>query len=413
MKFSYTHHMPYTGIEKVGQDWPVANKQFSPDEGMRIFRAGIDTKVFAEECGFDWIGNNEHHMSPYGLMPNPNLIGACVAERTSKSMILQSGNIVPIVNPIRVAEEYAMLDMISGGRLVAGFMRGIPHEYVAYNVAPSESYGRMNEAIELIKKAWTEPEPFGWEGEYYQFRAVSIWPKPAQKPHPEIVMSASSEASRQSWMASNTASTAATDSAFDREALLATWDTTSDFFQLSFPLKRNRGNIARAAASVTVSPASKRRHYTLGRWVRLTLRLMGLQAIYQAPRTTKPHPQHRVYPCLLKGLAIDRLNQVWTAYITPYPRPARLPVPGSGSWTGPTRRVLSWRLSNTHDARFCTDALRKPWSATRTKAASSPALEFTATLEDAGVAISMDGRGRCMDNIFIERLWHSLVSEAV
>ena len=195
MKFSYTHHMPYTGVEKVGQDWPVANKQFSPEEGVRIFRAGIDTKVFAEECGFDWIGNNEHHMSPYGLMPNPNLIGACVAERTSKSMILQSGNIVPIVNPIRVAEEYAMLDMISGGRLVAGFMRGIPHEYVAYNVAPSESYGRMNEAIELIKKAWTEPEPFGWEGEYYQFRAVSIWPKPAQKPHPEIVMSASSDGS--------------------------------------------------------------------------------------------------------------------------------------------------------------------------------------------------------------------------
>ena len=195
MKFSYTHHMPYTGIDKVGQDWPVANKQFDPEEGMRIFRAGIDTKVFAEECGFDWIGNNEHHMSPYGLMPNPNLIGACVAERTRKSMILQSGNIVPIVNPIRVAEEYAMLDMISGGRLVAGFMRGIPHEYVAYNVAPSESYGRMNEAIELIKKAWTEPEPFGWEGEYYQFRAVSIWPKPAQKPHPEIVMSASSDGS--------------------------------------------------------------------------------------------------------------------------------------------------------------------------------------------------------------------------
>ncbi|MBT5456151.1 MAG: LLM class flavin-dependent oxidoreductase [Rhodospirillaceae bacterium] len=195
MKFSYTHHMPYTGVGKADQDWPVPNKQFDTELGMKIFRAGIDNKVFAEECGFDWIGNNEHHMSPYGLMPNPNLIGACVAERTSKAMILQSGNIVPIVNPIRVAEEYAMLDMISGGRLVAGFMRGIPHEYIAYNVAPSESYGRMNEAIELIKKAWTEPEPFGWEGEHYQYRAVSIWPKPAQKPHPEIVMSASSDAS--------------------------------------------------------------------------------------------------------------------------------------------------------------------------------------------------------------------------
>ena len=195
LKFSYTHHMPYTGVDKSGQDWPGANKQFDAEQGVRIFRAGIDSKVFAEECGFDWIGSNEHHMSPYGLMPNPNLIGACVAERTNKAMILQSGNIVPIVNPIRVAEEYAMLDMISGGRLVAGFMRGIPHEYVAYNVPPSESYGRMNEAIELIKKAWTEPEPFGWEGEYYQYRAVSIWPKPAQKPHPEIVMSASSDAS--------------------------------------------------------------------------------------------------------------------------------------------------------------------------------------------------------------------------
>ncbi|MGY8937932.1 MAG: LLM class flavin-dependent oxidoreductase [Alphaproteobacteria bacterium] len=195
MKFSYTHHMPYTGVSQADQDWPVPNKQFDSELGIKIFRDGIDNKVFAEECGFDWIGNNEHHMSPYGLMPNPNLIGACVAERTSTAKILQSGNIVPIVNPIRVAEEYAMLDMISGGRLIAGFMRGIPHEYVAYNVAPSESYGRMNEAIELIKKAWTEPEPFGWEGEFYQYRAVSIWPKPAQKPHPEILMSASSDAS--------------------------------------------------------------------------------------------------------------------------------------------------------------------------------------------------------------------------
>lgn len=195
MKFSYTHHMPYTGVKTADQDWPVPNKQFDPEVGKEIFRAAIDNKVFAEECGFDWIGNNEHHMSPYGLMPNPNLIGACVAERTKTAMVLQSGNIVPIVNPIRVAEEYAMLDMISGGRLIAGFMRGIPHEYVAYNVAPSESYGRMNEAIELIKKAWTEPEPFGWEGEFYQYRAVSIWPKPAQKPHPEILMSASSDAS--------------------------------------------------------------------------------------------------------------------------------------------------------------------------------------------------------------------------
>ena len=136
---------------------------------------------------------------------------------------------------------------------------------------------------------------------------------------PNPVMTTGSPFARQSWMASNTASTAATDSAFDKGGAARDVGHDIRFLQLSFPLKRNRGNIARAAAAITVSPASKRRHYTLGRWVRLTPRLMGLQAIYQTPRTTKPHPQRRVYPCLLKGLAIDRPNQVWTAYITHIP----------------------------------------------------------------------------------------------
>ena len=145
--------------------------------------------------GFDWIGCNEHHVSPYGLMPNPNLIAAAVIERTRTAGILQSGNIVPLTNSIRIAEEYAMLDVQSGGRLIAGFMRGIPHEYVAYNVAPDESYSRMREACELILKCWTEPEPFGWEGEHYRFRAVSIWPRPVQQPHPPLVMSGTSRES--------------------------------------------------------------------------------------------------------------------------------------------------------------------------------------------------------------------------
>jgi alkanesulfonate monooxygenase SsuD/methylene tetrahydromethanopterin reductase-like flavin-dependent oxidoreductase (luciferase family) len=195
MRFSYTHHMPYTGVGESGQDWPVPNKQFDPKQGVEMFERYIEDKVYAEQAGFDWIASNEHHFSPYGMMPNPNLVGAVVANRTSRAGILQSGNIVPISNPIRIAEEYAMLDVMSGGRLVAGFMRGIPHEYVAYNVSPDESYGRMHEAIELIKKAWSSPEPFGWEGEFYQFRAVSIWPRPVQQPYPRILMSASSDAS--------------------------------------------------------------------------------------------------------------------------------------------------------------------------------------------------------------------------
>lgn len=85
-----------------------------------------------------------------------------------------------------------MLDCMSGGRLIAGLMRGIPHEYIAYNIPPDESWERQREGIALIVRAWTEPEPFGWEGKHFHFRQVSIWPKPLQKPHPPLVISASS-----------------------------------------------------------------------------------------------------------------------------------------------------------------------------------------------------------------------------
>ncbi|MBM3503876.1 MAG: LLM class flavin-dependent oxidoreductase [Alphaproteobacteria bacterium] len=195
MKFAFFHLMPYTHTTVEPQDWPVANKAFDPEKGTELYKTYLDTLVYAEECGFDWIGCNEHHMSPFGLMSNPNIIGAALIPRTSKAKLAIVGNLIPLVNPIRVAEEYAMLDVMSGGRLLAGMLRGIPHEYVAYNIAGDESRGRLIEAMALIRKAWTEPEPFGWEGEYYQFRAVSIWPRPRQRPHPPIIMSGSNEAS--------------------------------------------------------------------------------------------------------------------------------------------------------------------------------------------------------------------------
>ena len=195
MQFTHTHFMPYTGVTEAAKDWPVPNKLCDGDLAATLWEQYIEDKVYAEECGFDWMGSNEHHFSPYGMMPNPNLVGAILADRTETARIVQTGNLVPITNPIRIAEEYALLDVASRGRLVAGFMRGIPHEYVAYNVAADESYNRMEEAVELILKCWTEPEPFGWEGEFYQYRAVSVWPRPIQKPHPPIVISVSTERS--------------------------------------------------------------------------------------------------------------------------------------------------------------------------------------------------------------------------
>jgi putative transposase len=153
--------------------------------------------------------------------------------------------------------------------------------------------------------------------------------------------------------------------------------------------------------------------------VRRLMRLMGLQAIYQAPRTSTPHPAHRIYPYLLKGLSIERPNRVWCADITYIPvQRGFLYLVAIMDWA--TRHVLAWRLSNTMDAGFCVEALNealarygKPEIFNTDQGSQFTSFDFTGVLKEAGVVISMDGRGRCMDNIFIERLWRSLKYEAV
>ncbi len=153
--------------------------------------------------------------------------------------------------------------------------------------------------------------------------------------------------------------------------------------------------------------------------VRRLMRLMGLEAIYQAPRTSQPHPEHRIYPYRLKGLSITRPNHVWCADITYIPvRRGFLYLVAIMDWA--TRRVLAWRLSNTMDARFCVEALNdalerygKPEIFNTDQGSQFTSFDFTNVLKEAEVTISMDGRGRCMDNIFIERLWRSLKYEAV
>jgi putative transposase len=153
--------------------------------------------------------------------------------------------------------------------------------------------------------------------------------------------------------------------------------------------------------------------------VRRLMRKMGLQAIYQAPRTSQPHPGHKIYPYLLKDLAITRADQVWCSDITYIPMPRGfLYLVAIMDWA--TRKVLAWRLSNTMDAGFCVEALDdamrrygKPAIFNTDQGSQFTSTDFTGRLRRADVKISMDGRGRCMDNIFIERLWRSLKYEAV
>ena len=153
--------------------------------------------------------------------------------------------------------------------------------------------------------------------------------------------------------------------------------------------------------------------------VRHLMAKMGLEAIYKRPRTSQPHPQHKVYPYLLRGMTIKRPNQVWCSDITFIPvKHGFLYLVAIMDWA--TRKVLSWRLSNTMHADFCIEALKEaidrfgsPEIMNTDQGSQFTGSAWITTLTEAGVRISMDGRGRCMDNIFIERLWRSLKQEAV
>jgi alkanesulfonate monooxygenase SsuD/methylene tetrahydromethanopterin reductase-like flavin-dependent oxidoreductase (luciferase family) len=120
------------------------------------------------------------------------VMAGALTQRVRRAKIALLGATIPILDPVRVAEELAMLDVMTGGRVVAGMLRGTPNEYVTYNTNPAETRDRFQESLKLIVRAWTEPQPFGWEGRHYQYRSISIWPRPIQAPHPPIYMSGSS-----------------------------------------------------------------------------------------------------------------------------------------------------------------------------------------------------------------------------
>lgn len=164
----------------------------------------------------------------------------------------------------------------------------------------------------------------------------------------------------------------------------------------------------------------RRQGHNVGRHrVRRLMALMGLHAIYQEPRTSQPHPHHRIYPYLLRNLAVTRANQVWCTDITYIPiKRGFLYLVAIMDWQ--SRKVLAWRLSNTMETPFCVEALEEalarygvPDIFNTDQGSQFTALEFISVLKDHRINISMDGKGRWMDNVFIERLWRSLKYECV
>src|SRR5579884_1766727 len=164
-----------------------SNRHFDPVEGARLYEQRIIEYQLVEEVGFDGIMLNEHHNAPFCMQAKCNIMASILAALTKRVKIVLLGNPLPIAdNPVRLAEELAMIDMISKGRLVSGFVRGGGVESLATNTNPAYNRERFEEAHDLIIKTWTVPGPFRWEGNHYQFRVVNPWALPLQKPHPRI-----------------------------------------------------------------------------------------------------------------------------------------------------------------------------------------------------------------------------------
>ena len=184
MKVSYFETGRYVAPPDLPREWPVPPSWYDPDVGTEALRGMVERVKFVEQLGFDWISLSEHHYSPRILTPSPIVSAAYVAAKIKNLKIALLGPIVPQANPIRIAEELAMVDTMSQGRLIVGLLRGTTNEYLSFDLNPAEGREKTDEGMELILKAWTEPQPFGWQGRYFQYRTVSVWPRPLQQPHP-------------------------------------------------------------------------------------------------------------------------------------------------------------------------------------------------------------------------------------
>src|SRR5881275_1297231 len=174
MKFFNFHLMPYrhadlAAIEQHGTAWVTfSNRHYDPPKGAELYHDYLDQMEYADRLGFDGVCLNEHHQTAYGMMPIPGVLAGALARSVKKAKLAILGRALPLLNnPLMVAEEYAMLDNLTRGRFIAGFVRGIGAEYHAMGINPAYSQDRFAEAHDLIIRAWTEwrqsEQERGWQ----------------------------------------------------------------------------------------------------------------------------------------------------------------------------------------------------------------------------------------------------------
>src|SRR5579875_2026703 len=162
----YGEHLDHLKNGARELPWPLEKRHFNPEVAVRTYAEHLAAWEEMDRLGFDGVGFNEHHTSPYGLMNSPNLLAAAAAQRTQRLKLLIYGNLLPLHDPLRLAEELSMLDCMSNGRLISGFARGIQREYNVFGVPLAESRARFEEAYEIITRAWTEEE-FSYQGRFW------------------------------------------------------------------------------------------------------------------------------------------------------------------------------------------------------------------------------------------------------
>jgi alkanesulfonate monooxygenase SsuD/methylene tetrahydromethanopterin reductase-like flavin-dependent oxidoreductase (luciferase family) len=192
MKISVMIANSYIDRAAVQGRYPIPGARYDKDVGAKSLEAALGNARLADELGFDWVSVSEHHFGPGIMTPNPHVFAGALTQVVKRATIALLGPIVSINNPVRLAEEIALLDQMSGGRIVAFLLRGTPNEFNTYYVLPAETRERAQEAIKLIEHALEEPQPFGWAGRYFHYPTVSVWPRPAQTPHPPIFSSGNS-----------------------------------------------------------------------------------------------------------------------------------------------------------------------------------------------------------------------------
>ncbi|HCG90814.1 MAG TPA: LLM class flavin-dependent oxidoreductase [Dehalococcoidia bacterium] len=214
-------------------DLGISNSHYDPLVGAGLYNRYLDEKMYAEEMGFEAFMLNEHHSTPFCMQGVTNIGAAILARQTKKAKIIILGNVLPIWDdPLWLAEQLSMIDMISYGRLVSGFVRGGGRESFAHNAPPHFNRERFEEAHDFIIKAWTEPGPWRWEGKHYQYRYVNPWARPLQQPHPQIWIPSTVSVETVKWTAEHR---------YPLVLLATKLEPTKDAFQLYHDTAKENG----------------------------------------------------------------------------------------------------------------------------------------------------------------------------